>query len=333
MGLLRVNHFSDISGYAHALDLFFVVAFLYILNYSIREFRRGNRFYLVATVTAIIYGFVLEVSGMLWHASYTQGEFWLMWDFRQFEAFKDSTDMPFYVPLFYPVWLITALKLIEPLGIRNPAPRAIAIGVAGLLMYTPYILMAPHVGWWEWHEWRMYQLWMGWPLLDGLWELTWHALLFWMLFRVFPKLDGYYQRNDNRANLKALLLWPFAVALAVNIIGPILMMPASVPTVVLEAQGFRHYPIVVLYALVAGTILLFSQKDIQPCYFTAKDLFLPLLYLITFTAMTVYRLEAEGGFRDYLLVQAMGLYACAMLLYYPRYCYARHRAGKTQSAH
>lgn len=317
MGLLRVNNFSDISSYAHALDLFFVVAFLFSLVYAIRRFKQGERIYLVLFITAIFYGFVLEVSGMLWHASYTQGEFWLMWDFRQFEAFKDSTDMPFYVPLFYPVWLMTAYKLMEPLGIKNLAARSVAVGLACLTLDVPYILIAPHVGWWEWHEWQLYQLWLGWPLLDGLWELTWHAFLAWCLLKLMPRINAYYDKQDAKACVKALLGWPLAIALIVNIAGPLLMIPASVPTTMME--GFRHYPIVVLYVVIAITIFLFAEKEVRGQYLAGRDLFLPLLHFIVFVTMTLFRIGAEGGFKDYILVQSVALYASAMMMVYPRY--------------
>ena len=322
MGLLRVNNFSDITWYAHALDLFFIVAFVFILGYAIRQFKQGERFYLILLITAILYGFVLEVSGMLWHASYTQGEFWLMWDFRQFDAFKDSTDMPFYVPLFYPVWLMTAYKLMEPLGIKNIAARSVAVGLACLILDVPYILIAPHVGWWEWHEWQLYQLWMGWPLLDGLWELTWHALLIWCLLKLTPRIDGYYKNNDSRSCVKALLGWPLAVALFVNVVGPILMVPASVPTVMFE--GFRHYPIVVLYVAIAASIFLFCEKDIRGQKQSALDIFLPALHFVVFAVMTITCIGSEGGFRDYILVQSIALYVSAMLMVYPRYIARAH---------
>ena len=95
------------------------------------------------------------------------------------------------------------------------------------------------------------------------------------------------------------------------------MMPASVPTVVFE--GFRHYPIVVLYVLIAATVFVFSDKQPQVQVAAVRNLFLPAWHFVVFTAMTLARIVAEGGFRDYLLVQSIALYALAMIMLYPRY--------------
>lgn len=324
MSPLRFNSWSDVSGYAHALDLFFLVAFAYALAYSIRRFRAGERIYLVAFVSAMLYGFVLEVHGMLTHASYTQGEFLLMWHFKQFAAFEGSTDMPFYVPLFYPVWVLTAFKLVEPLGIRGDAARAVGVGVCCLLMDLPYVLPAPFVGWWQWHPFEYYQLWLGWPLMDGIWELTWPAAFFWWLFKTMPRIDAAHDRHDRRAAWKSLLAWPLVFAIGMNLLTPLLMAPAAAPIRIFD--GFRHYPIAALYVVVAATLFLFCRKQIRRDLLTARDVFLPALHVASFGAIGLSKLVQEGGFQDYLLVDAMALYAVSMIILYPRFVARRETA-------
>ena len=193
MSLVRVNHFSDVTWYAHLWDVLMLAIFIFAVHYAYHQFKNGNRLYVLLIVTAFFYGFMLETSGMLWHSSYTQGEFLVMLHFTQFEAFKHSTDMPFYVLIFYPTLLFLACKFVEPFHIQSDFAKATTLDLFCVLIDVPYILQGgqDHVVWWTWHEWKLYQHWLTWPIVDGWWEATWHPLLFWLVLKSVKRFDRY----------------------------------------------------------------------------------------------------------------------------------------------
>jgi hypothetical protein len=117
-----VHNPMDILWQTDLFDLLMLVIFVTAAIHSGMQFRRGRRIYATLMIAAFIYGVVLELGGMATHHSYTQGPFTVMLNVPSPSLFRNSTQMPSYVPIFYPVVLFIGFKVC-PGGLLSTGVR------------------------------------------------------------------------------------------------------------------------------------------------------------------------------------------------------------------
>jgi hypothetical protein len=325
---IRINNPLDVSWYHTLLDLTLLTCLIMAVAYSVRALRRGRRDYALLLVTGFFYGLLTELSGMIWHHSYTQGEFVVMLDFTKFELFAQSTAMPAYVPILYPTMLFLAYKLIESLGIVRPWQRALAGGVVMALIDAPYAIQGglPHVVWWTWRPWEMYQFWMDWPLLDLWWRLTWDSVIFWIVYRSTPLVDFWYAKPGSSplaAHLKALLVLPLCIAVVVNVVGPVLHLPGAIPTMF----GVQQAPLVTLLGVIVAAVFLLAEKRPRP-EVDGITVTTVSVFLASMTAMVVGNIVHEGRFTDYILVESVAIAILVVVLIAAQVTSRHHRSSR-----
>jgi hypothetical protein len=307
MGFFRFNDPATVPWYHHGLDLMVFLCFVLATAHAVRQARQGRRDLLVLIATAILYGMTIELSGMIWHRSYVQGDFTVMLGFNSLSLFEGSTDMPLYVPFFYPVFLTFGYELTQAFGFVRPWQRAVAGGFLMGLLDTGYIIEGGlrHVVWWTWGDWWLYELWLGWPLVDLWWEMTWHAVIFWLIYRTTPKVDAWFrERSPRTARVRAYLLLPLAIAVVVNLVCPVLHLPL----IVASQMGASQAPWVALLFVAFGAVFLFSEK--RPEANLDRSLSWRMaIYLAALSPMVIANAVHEGRFTDYCVVQTLALIA------------------------
>ncbi len=298
MGFVILNSPSDVSWYSIVFDAMVLAFLATAVSAAVRGWRRGRRDYALLLIVAPFYGMSLEISGMLTHKSYLQGDFLVMFNFTQWEAFHGSTNVPLYVPLFYPAFLFFGYKLAETMGIRSNWRRAVAGGAFMGLLDVCYIIQGGlrHVVWWTWRPWEMYQLWQGWPGIDLWWEMTWGALLFWMVLTVTPRVNRWFDDEPlrTRANrLKAFVAVPAGLVIALNVVGPVLMIPAAT----IAKAGGEYWPATAVLASGFAAVLLLSPK--QPIRRVDRTVAtLAAIYGTAFVPMIVGNIIQDGQVRS-----------------------------------
>jgi hypothetical protein len=133
VNLVLLHNPMHIARQTNLFDGAMVVMFLSAVGYAIVQWRRGTRIYATLIVAAFLYGLVLELGGMATLNIYTQGDFILMLNFRALKPFQNTTAMPSYVLIFYPVFLF-GLTLFPLLRRR----RDMAIHVSGFVLASPF---------------------------------------------------------------------------------------------------------------------------------------------------------------------------------------------------
>ncbi|BCQ08378.1 hypothetical protein JMUB5695_01808 [Mycobacterium heckeshornense] len=299
----------EISWYKNLLDLTFLLCLGLAIGYSARQYRRGRVVYAVLLVTAFFYGMLLELSGMVLHHSYTQGTFAVMLNFRMVPGLQDATLMPGYVPIFYPVFLFLGYKIVESLDIPSLWQRALTGGLVMACVDAPYIIQGglPQIGWWTWHQWKMYQLWLGWPLADLWWQMTWDALFFYVLWRAVPHLDA------RRSNTVTLLGFPLAAAVGINLVAPLL----HIPLILVTYLGTPQWPLVVAlvlgYVIVAVRAMRLSPADfVEPVTVIVAG-----IYVLSMAVMVIGNALYEKGLTEYIAVQSAALIILCGFVAYP----------------
>lgn len=232
---------------AEALNLGLFAVFAW---YSIVQFRRNNRVYAFVMVTALIYGVSLELMGMATVNLYTQGPFTVMLNFPVIPLFEGTTAMPLYVSIYYPVIFMTGFKVLEGLGIATRWRAAVAGGLFLICQEAPFVIQGglTDVRWFTWRHDPMLQFFMGWPLVDMYWQITWGTVFFYLVLRARANIDG-AATAQRWSTGRALGLWAPVVAAAVIVVGCILFAPIILAKVTIG----RHWP--VLAVLVAGYLV------------------------------------------------------------------------------
>lgn len=210
MELVIINNPATIGWQANLLDLVLLVMFASAVVYAIAQWRRGVRAYVTLLVAAFFYGVVLELGGMALLNMYVQGDFTVMLNFRALAPFQGTTAMPFYVLIFYPVFLFTGFKVVEAWGITRRWQAAVTGGLFMVAFDAPYIIEGGlrHVVWWTWRsDFPMFQYWLDWPLVDLCWQATWDAMFFYLMLWALPHIDRRRRggRREVPAGLRASL--------------------------------------------------------------------------------------------------------------------------------
>jgi hypothetical protein len=249
---------------------------------------------------------------------YRQGDFAVMINWPVFPLWHATTMMPAYVLIFYPVFLFTGFKVVEALGIEKRWQAAITGGLFMIALDAPYIIEGNlrHVVWWTWDpHFAFFQYWVGWPLVDLCWQGIWDAVFIYIMLWALPRIDAAANNGPARwSNAKALGAFPPLAAVAVLVVGPILMSPVMIVT----ALGGRQWPLVVLlvtgYSVVAVTALR-SAGPPSPDRIAAG---IVLVYVGSLGAMVIANVVHEGGITPYIVVQTVGLTVVSGLALLPR---------------
>ncbi|WP_460354487.1 hypothetical protein [Mycobacterium sp. ZZG] len=317
MDLIVFNDPAELPWQTTVWDLMLVTIFAAAAVYSIDQFRRGRRIYSVVLIAATIYGLVLELAGMALLDMYQQGDFMIMLNWEAFPLWHDTTMMPAYVVIFYPVFLFTGFKVVESLGVQKRWQAAVVGGLFMIAFDAPYIIEGNlrHVVWWTWDpDFDLFQYWVGWPLVDLCWQGIWDALFIYLMLWAMPRIDTTAEGFMPRwSHAKALFAFPPLAALTVLIVGPILMLPVTVAT----ALGLPQWPVVV--ALIAGYVVVaaIALRTARPFPAERFTLTIVFIYVGTMAAMASGNIVHERGLTQYIVVQAVGLAVVAGLALLP----------------
>lgn len=330
MNLIVFNNPAELPWQTNLCDLMLLTMFAAAVVYSVMQFRRGRRIYAAVLTAAFIYGLVLELAGMATLNMYQQGDFAVMINWPAFPLWHGTTMMPAYVLIFYPVFLFTGFKVVESLGIEKRWQAAVTGGLFMIAMDAPYIIEGNlrHVVWWTWDpNFKFFQYWVGWPLLDLCWQGIWDAVFIYIMLWALPRIDATAEGRVSRwSDAKALGAFPLFAALTVLVIGPILMSPVTI----VSALGGPQWPVVLLlvvgYTAAAITALGTARPPFSVERFTVAVVF---VYVACLAAMVIENIIYEGALTQYVVVQTVGLIVVSALALFP--IVASRRRGETRS--
>jgi hypothetical protein len=330
MNLIVLNNPADLPWQTNLYDMVLLIMFLSAVAYCVVQFRRGRRIYSVVLVAAIIYGLVLELAGMATLNMYHQGHFAVMINWPAFPLWQGTTMMPSYVLILYPAFLFTGFKVIEALGIEKRWHAAIVGGLFLIALDAPYMIEGPlrHVQWWTWDpNFKYFQYFVGWPLLDVCWQGTWEALFLYVMLWGLQRIDVGENGGARWSNAKALGMFPPLAALTVLAIGPFLLLPVTGVT----ALGGPQWPVVALLIAAYIAVAVIALRTARPTGsvepVTAIVVF---VYVANFAAMVIENIVHEGRLTEYILVQIIALIAVTGLALFPLNA-ARRRAQQPDS--
>ena len=317
MNFFVINDPTRLPWQTNLCDLMLLTMFLAAAAYSVMQFHRGRRAYSALLIAATIYGLVLELAGMATLNMYRQGDFTVMINWPVFSLFRGTTMMPVYVVIFYPVFLFTGFKVVQALGIQKRWQAAVTGGLFMIALDAPYIIEGNlrHVVWWTWDpNFRFFQYWVGWPLLDLCWQGIWDAVFIYLMLWALPRIDATANGAPRWSNIKALGVFPPLAALTVLVVGPFLMSPLALVT----ALGGAQWPVVVLlvagYTAIAVTALRSAGPGRPPERIVAVIVF---IYVASLAAMVIENVIHEGGITQYIVVQTIGLTVVTALALWP----------------
>jgi hypothetical protein len=317
MNLIVLNNPADLPWQTNLYDLVLLTMFLSAVVYGVAQFRRGQRIYSVVLVAAIIYGLVLELAGMATLNMYHQGDFAVMINWPAFPLWQGTTMMPSYVLLLYPAFLFTGFKVIEALGIEKRWHAAIVGGLFLIALDAPYMTEGPlrHVGWWTWDpNFRYFQYFAGWPLVDLCWQGTWEALFLYIMLWALPRIDAGENGSARWSNAKALGAFPPLAALTVLVIGPFLLLPVTGVT----ALGGPQWPVIALLVAAYTAVAVVALRTATPAgSIEPVTAIMVFGYVASFAAMVIENIVYEGRLTQYIVVQIIALIAVSALALFP----------------
>jgi hypothetical protein len=330
MNLIVLNNPASLPWQTNLYDLVLLTMFLSAVVYCVVQFRRGRRIYSVVLVAAIIYGLVLELAGMAALNMYHQGDFAVMMNWPAFPLWQGTTMMPSYVLILYPAFLFTGFKVVEALGIEKPWHAAIVGGVFLIALDAPYMIEGPlrHVQWWTWDpNFKYFQYFVGWPLLDICWQGTWEALFLYIMLWALRRIDAGENGGARWSNAKALGMFPPLAALTVLAIGPFLLMPVTGVT----ALGGPQWPVVALLVAVYTAVAVVALRTARPTGSVEPvTAIIVFVYVASFAAMVIENISYEGWLTGYIVAQIIALIAVGALALFPLNA-RRHRAQQPDS--
>ncbi|MEB4207743.1 hypothetical protein [Mycobacterium sp. 94-17] len=326
MSLIVLNNPAEIPWQTNVFDLLMLTMFVAAVVHTVVQFRRGRRIYAAVLIAAFVYGLILELAGMATLNMYVQGDFLVMLNWTAIPLWKGTTMMPFYVTIFYPVFLFTGFKVVEALGIKKRWQAAATGGLFMIALDAPYIIEGNlrHVVWWTWDpNFTYFQYWVGWPLVDMCWQGLWDALFIYVALWALPRIDGTATAPARWSTAKALGAFPPLAALAVLVGGPILMSPLTVVSALKGPQWPLAALLVATYCAIAVTALRSARVNDRVEPVTALVVG---LYVVSFGTFVIGNVVHEGGITSYLLVQTLGLVVTSGFALSPIVVGARRRA-------
>lgn len=317
MNLIVLNNPADLPWQTNLYDLVLLTMFLSAVVYCVVQFRRGRRIYSVVLVAAIIYGLVLELAGMATLNMYHQGEFAVMINWPAFPLWQGTTMMPSYVLILYPAFLFTGFKVVKAIGLEKRWHAAIVGGLFLIALDAPYMIEGPlrHVQWWTWDpNFKYFQYFAGWPLLDVCWQGTWEALFLYIMLWALRRIDAGENGAGQWSNAKALGMFPPLAALTVLAIGPFLLLPVTVITTI----GGPQWPVVALLVAVYTAVAVVALRTARPKGAVEPvTAIIVFVYVASFAAMVIENIVHEGRLTGYIAVQIIALTAVSGLTLFP----------------
>jgi hypothetical protein len=330
MNLIVLNNPADLPWQTNLYDLVLLTMFLSAVVYCVVQFRRGRRIYSVVLVAAIIYGLVLELAGMATLNMYHQGDFAVMINWPAFPLWQGTTMMPSYVLILYPAFLFTGFKVIEALSIEKRWHAAIVGGFFLIALDAPYMIEGPlrHVRWWTWDpDFKYFQYFAGWPLLDVCWQGTWEALFLYIMLWAVRRIDAGENGGARWSNAKALGMFPPLAALTVLAIGPFLLLPVTGVTTI----GGPQWPVVALLIAAYTAVAVIALRTARPTGAVEPvTAIIVFIYVASFAAMVIENIVHEGRLTGYIVAQIIALIAVSALTLFPLNA-RRHRAQQPDS--
>src|ERR1700761_6870741 len=285
MNLIVFNNPAALPWQTNLCDVMLLAMFLAALAYAVVQFRRGRRVYVAVLIAAFIYGLVLELAGMATLNMYHQGDFAVMINWPAFPLWHGTTMMPCYVLILYPAFLFTGFKVVEALGIEKRWYKAIVGGIFLIALDAPYMREGPlrHVQWWTWDpNFKYFQYFVGWPLLDVCWQGTWEALFLYIMLWALPRIDAGENGGARWSNAKALGMFPPLAALTVLATGPFLLLPVTGVT----ALGAPQWPVVMLLIAAYVAVAVIALRAARPKGSVEPvTVFIVFVYVASFAAM------------------------------------------------
>lgn len=331
MNLIVLNNPAELPWQTNLYDLVLLTMFLSEVVYCIVQYRRGRRIYSVVLVAATIYGLALELAGMATLNMYHQGDFAVMINWPAFPLWQGTTMMPSYVLILYPAFLFTGFKVIEALGIEKRWQAAIVGGLFLIALDAPYMIEGPlrHVHWWAWDpNFKYFQYFVGWPLLDVCWQGTWEALFLYVMLWALRRIDGSENSAARWSNAKALGAFPPLAALTVLVIGPFLLVPVTGVTVL----GGPQWPVVALLIAAYIAVAAIALRTATPASSVEPvTAFIVFVYVGSFAAMMIENIAHEGRLTGYIVAQIIALIAVSGLTLFPLHA-RRRRDQQADSA-
>jgi hypothetical protein len=326
MSPVILNDPLDLPWQTNLFDAVMVAIFIASCVNAVVRFRRGTRIYAFVLVSALVYGVVLELAGMATLNMYVQGKFAVMLNFPAIPLFAGTTEMPLYVTLFYPVIFTVAFKVVDALGVVKRWQAAVTGGLFMVVLDAPYIIEGNlrHVVWWTWSsDFKMFQYWLGWPLVDMFWQATWGATFLYLMLRARPHVDGMSEprwRNGIALAVRAPL-----AAVAVLFIGTVLMLPLVGVTI----SFGRQWPVLVVLVAGMAAVAVSALRTAKPPTNRVDPLtgWMTGIYVVAFLAMVIGNVVFEGRITAYLAVQSLGLLGVVAFATFPMWASRRHASS------
>lgn len=344
MSFLVINDPGELPWQTNVFDVLMVVMFLAATVYSAIKFFQGTRIYLALIVTAIVYGLTLELAGMAVLDMYKQGEFLVMLDWTKIPVWSDTTMMPLYVSIFYPVMLFTGFKVVEALRIRSNWQAAVTGGLFMVALDAPYIIEGNlrHVVWWTWDpDFTLFQYIAGWPLVDLFWQATWDALIFYLLLRFTSRIDNGVPGSQPRwSNLRTFVVFPLLTTVTVLTVGTVFFLPMTI----IALLGGPQWVVVAVLLAAYLAVFVTAIRDRERSTVEPITAALVVTYVGAFTAMVIDNFGRQPDLTLEVSLQILGLVAVVGFLLLPFWRWGRptnnapdssvrqsHAAGTTRS--
>lgn len=313
--LILFNNPLELSWQSNLIEALKLGLFVLVTVYAVVQFRRGTRIYLFVVVTTFIYGVALELAGMATVNLYVQAPFTVMLNFPALPVFENTTAMPLYVSIYYPVIFMIGFKVVEALGVTRRWQAAIVGGLFMICQEAPFVIEGAlsHVRWFTWHDNPLLQFFAGWPLVDMYWQMTWGALYFWLLLRARDHLDG---SADGRWASAGALGWrALLTAGTVLVVGPLLFAPVYLATATIGV----HWPVLVVavgafFVITVAALRTACPPQRRVAPFTAV---IVGFYVMSFVVMVAANVVYDGGVTQETAVQATGLLGMLLLATFP----------------
>ncbi|MGV9669211.1 hypothetical protein ACWDPV_01265 [Gordonia sp. NPDC003504] len=261
--MIYFNDITRVGWRLDALDLIILLSTVAAVTFSVHRARRGEPRYLVLWLSSLFYGLILEfTTGMMISRSYIQGDFTFMIHTR---ALGFATDMPLYIVLLYPTFIFLGFVVVESFGIRSVLARAVSAGVIMVLIDAPYVVNGPlaSVGWWQWLDWRIgdraiFEYWYGWPMPDAYWEMTWPALVMWLVWQWEKRRTARMSQPEagQQNRWTTFLGVPLGIGVLVNLGGFVVASPLSV----FIGLRWPQFIAVAITLAIQAIVLLFCAK-------------------------------------------------------------------------
>ena len=217
-----------------------LLCWLLTVAHVLRALRRGDQQPLFVWSAILVYAVALEVITYNYVDSFGH---------QRFSVMLYHHKLPLYITFVYHSVVYASYHFARRLGL-DPVPEAVVCGLIAMVMYTPYDLMGPEMGWWVWKEHLTTEArWMGVPYSSTLWIFLFHAGLCWLLGRRDPVASSPLQ-------LTLSVAW---VALATLVLGFLLFLPYHG----LRFLGLTDGVILVLFIIMGVLIVALDQPQFR----------------------------------------------------------------------